>query len=197
MGSDHFAEHQYGLWKSDRGDRLHPCRAPAQARHCQRLDWKLNQDFTTAYRNIMELDLWRGWHHMISWQRYTCYCIALTFHFNLNILIDWNGRNWVQTFCCHQWEDSAEFPHCCLSSHQRPECHRGLDADWGPFAAIWGPAVTREQGTWLWAELPPGAKGWSHNHPKSWKIIIQGVGGETHKKHVVFGCLQWRCAKQF
>lgn len=46
--------------EDDRGDCLHLHWAPLRSDIANILDWVLNQDFTTAYRDIMELKMLKG-----------------------------------------------------------------------------------------------------------------------------------------
>lgn len=88
----------------------------------------------------------------------------------------------VQTFCWHQREDSAEFPHSRFPGHQGPDRHRGLNAEdhSPPFA---GPTVTGEEGTLTRDELLCGL-GDEASHPTFWKTVPD-TGGQRFKKYHV------------
>lgn len=92
----------------------------------------------------------------------------------------------VQTFCWHQREDSAEFPHSRFPGHQGPDRHRGLNAEdhSPPFA---GPTVTGEEGTLSRDELLCGLGDEATVTPSFGKLFQTRVGKGLKSTMFVFG----------
>ena len=138
--------------------------------------------------------LWRRWHYTISWQRL--------------VSADFPSSVWIRLLT-----KIAEIENRLSGGTNEKIQPSSLTAAFQVTRALivteaqmltedhllwfWGPAVTREQGTWLRDGLPPGVRWWSHKHAQSWRILVPGTGEQMYKKYLVCGCLEQRCTKQF
>uniref|UniRef100_A0A8C3MAY3 Uncharacterized protein n=1 Tax=Geospiza parvula TaxID=87175 RepID=A0A8C3MAY3_GEOPR len=85
------------------------------------LDWMLNQDFSTAYRKIMELKTLKGLALQDILTEIHLFVHRVDFPpLHPHPAADQAGRHRVPPGCWHQREDPAELPHCCLPGHQGP-----------------------------------------------------------------------------